>query len=113
MRRWEDEAEPGRSVSWLRLEVPFVLGEPTSPMTFAAAAADMIPSAGSIIDFQTHLSVNPDLSMQFHRVPTGEWIGNAALVRVNPDGYGSTDAQLFDRTGSIGRSMKSLLIDPR
>lgn len=113
MRRHEDEAEPGRSISWVRLEVPFVLGEETRPMTFAAAAADMIPSAGSIMDFDRYLSVNPDLSMQFHRVPEGEWIGNRSLVRVNRDGFGSTDAQLFDSTSSIGRSMKSLLIDPR
>ncbi|MDG2026581.1 MAG: thioesterase family protein [Acidimicrobiales bacterium] len=113
MRRREDETEPGRAVSWVKLDVPFVLGEPTQPMTFAAAAADMIPSAGSIMDFNTHISVNPDLSMQFHRVPVGDWIGSAALVRVNPGGFGSTDAQLFDQTSSIGRSMKSLLIDPR
>lgn len=108
-----EEEIPGRSISWLRLNVPFVLGEETRPMTFAAAAADMISSAGSIMDFDRYLSVNPDLSMQFHRVPVGEWIGQRSLVRVNPGGFGSTDAQLFDRTGSIGRSMKSLLIDPR
>lgn len=113
MRRKEDANDPARSVSWVRLEVPFVLGEPTRPMTFAAAAADMIPSAGSVMDFERYLSVNPDLSVQFHRIPEGEWIGNRAVVRVNPDGFGSTDAQLYDRTGSIGRSMKSLLIDPR
>ncbi len=111
MRRQEDV--PGRSISWLRLNVPFVAGEPTSPMTFAAAAADMIASAGSIMDFDKYLSVNPDLSMQFHRVPEGDWIGQRSLVRVSPRGFGSTDAQLFDATGSIGRSMKSLLIDPR
>lgn len=111
MRRQEDV--PGRSISWLRLNVPFVAGEPTSQMTFAAAAADMIASAGSIMDFDKYLSVNPDLSMQFHRVPAGDWIGQRSLVRVSPRGFGSTDAQLFDATGSIGRSMKSLLIDPR
>ncbi|GJM38937.1 MAG: acyl-CoA thioesterase [Acidimicrobiales bacterium] len=113
MRRREDEARPGRTLSWVRLNVPFVLGEETRPMTFAAAAADMIPSAGSIMDFGRYLSINPDLSMQFHRVPQGEWIASQALVRVNRAGFGSTDAQLFDATGSIGRSLKSLLIDPR
>jgi len=111
MRRQEDT--PGRAISWLRLNVPFVAGEKTSPMTFAAAAADMISSAGSIMDFDRYLSVNPDLSMQFHREPEGPWIGQRSLVRVSPGGFGSTDAQLFDSTSSIGRSMKSLLIDPR
>jgi hypothetical protein len=111
MRR--EEPEPGRSVSWLRLDVPFVEGEPTSPMTFAAAVADMIPSAGSVMDFQKYLSVNPDLSMHFHRIPEGEWIGHRALVRVSPNGFGQTDAHLFDQSGAIGRSLKSLLIDPR
>ncbi|MEQ8840742.1 MAG: thioesterase family protein [Acidimicrobiales bacterium] len=111
MRR--TEPEPGRSVSWLRLNVPFVAGETTSPLMFAAAVADMIPSAGSVMDFENYLSVNPDLSMHFHRLPVGEWIGHTALVRVSPDGFGQTDAQLFDLTGGIGRSLKSLLIDPR
>jgi hypothetical protein len=111
MRRQEDI--PGRAISWLRLDVPFVAGEETRPMTFAAAVADMISSAGSIMDFDRYLSVNPDLSMQFHRVPEGPWIGQRSLVRVSPHGFGSTDAQLFDSTTSIGRSMKSLLIDPR
>lgn len=111
MRRQEDI--PGRAISWLRLDVPFVAGEETRPMTFAAAAADMISSAGSIMDFDRYLSVNPDLSMQFHREPVGPWIGQRSLVRVSPRGFGSTDAQLFDSTSSIGRSMKSLLIDPR
>lgn len=111
MRR--EESEPGRAISWLRMLVPFVAGEATDPMTFAAAVADMISSAGSIMDFDRYLSVNPDLSMQFHRIPVGDWIGQRSLVRVAPDGFGSTDAQLFDSTTSIGRSMKSLLIDPR
>ena len=111
MRR--HEPEPGRATSWLRLNVPFVAGETTSPVMFAAAVADMIPSAGSLMDFATHLSVNPDLSMHFHRVPAGEWIGYRALTWVSPDGFGQTDAVLFDKQASIGRSLKSLLIDPR
>lgn len=111
MRR--HEPEPGRCVTWLRLNAPFVAGETTSPMVLAAMIADMIPSAGSVMDFHTYLSVNPDLSVHFHRVPEGDWIGHRALVRVSPDGFGQTDAQLFDTSGAIGRSLKSLLIDPR
>ena len=111
MRR--HEPEPGRCVTWLRLNAPFVAGEEASPMVRAAMIADMIPSAGSVMDFDRYLSVNPDLSAHFHRVPDGDWIGHQALVRVSPDGFGQTDAQLFDTTGSVGRSIKSLLIDPR
>jgi len=108
-----DEREPGRTVGWMKLNVPFVEGEVTSPMVFAAAVADMIPSAGRVMDFEKFLSVNPDLSMHFHRQPEGEWIGHTALVRVSPLGFGQTDAELFDESGAIGRSLKSLLIDPR
>lgn len=108
-----EEPEPGRSVSWLRLNVPFVAGETTTPTMFAAMVADMIPSAGSVMAFEKYLSVNPDLSVHLHRLPAGEWLGHTALVHVSPDGFGQTDAQLFDATGAIGRSLKSLLIDPR
>ena len=82
-------------------------------MTFAAAVGDMIPSAGSIVDFEKFLSVNPDLSLHFHRVPDSEWIGCKSLVLVSPYGFGQTDAQLFDTHGAFGRSLKSLLIDHR
>jgi acyl-CoA thioesterase len=107
------EPEPGRSTSWLRLDVPFVAGEATTPTMFAAMVADMIPSAGSVMAFEKYLSINPDLSIHLHRLPEGEWIGHTALVHVSSHGFGQTDAQLFDRTGAIGRSLKSLLIDPR
>jgi len=107
------ETDPGRARTWLRMHVPLVDGETTSPTVLAAIVADMIPSAGTIVDFDDYLSVNPDLSVHLHRPPQGEWIGHTALVRVSPDGYGQTDAQLCDRNGAFGRSLKSLLIDRR
>ena len=107
------EPEPGRSTSWLKLNAAFVAGETTTPAMFAAMVADMIPSAGSVMAFDRYLSINPDLSVHLHRLPVGEWIGHTSLVHVSPDGFGQTDAQLFDGGGAIGRSLKSLLIDPR
>ncbi len=111
MRR--EERADRRAVTWLRLERPFVAGEEATALQRVAMCADMIPSAGSHVDYETHVSVNPDLTINLHRLPEGDWVGHVAVVHVSPDGFGRTDAELYDQTGTLGRSIKSLLIDPR
>ncbi|MCH7788686.1 MAG: thioesterase family protein, partial [Acidobacteria bacterium] len=107
------ETTTGESVSWLRLNAEFVEGETASDLQRLTMIADMIPSAGALFDFEKYLSVNPDLSVTIHRLPTGPWIGQRSVVRTSAHGTGQTDGQLFDERGSLGRSIKSLLIDER
>jgi hypothetical protein len=107
------EPAPGTAVSWVRLDTAFVAGEDLLPAVRLAIIADMVPSAAQVLDFHRYLSVNPDLSVSIARLPQGEWIGSRAVVRVNPDGHGQTEARLHDRSGGFGLSVKSLLIDRR
>ena len=108
----EDIGE-GAAMSWARLDRPFVEGEESTALVRLAAAADMIPSANSILDHRRYLSVNPDLNIAVSRLPEGDWIGSSAVVRTARRGVGQTDAQLYDRHGVVGRSIKSLLVDVR
>lgn len=110
-RRTEDDQ--GRVTGWMRCEKPFVEGEPNDPNVLVAAVADMIPSGGSVLDYERMVSINPDLVVSLSRPPEGEWIGYVASVRGEGNGYGQADAVLYDHRGAVGRALKSLLVDER
>jgi Thioesterase-like superfamily len=105
--------ELGPVTMWTRLTVPVVAGEEPSPFQRAAAAADFGNGVSRVLDFETHLFINPDLTVSISRVPTGEWIGFDAVSRLSPDGYGQADSLIFDASGPVGRSMQSLLVERR
>ena len=46
------------------------------------AVADMIPSGGSVLDYEQMISINADLVISLHRPPEGEWLGFTAAVPV-------------------------------
>ena len=110
-RRAEDDL--GRVTGWMKAERPFVAGEPNDPRVLIAAVADMIPSGGSVLDYERMISINPDLVISLARPPEGEWLGFTASVRGEGHGYGQADAVLFDERGMVGRALKSLLVDER
>ena len=110
-RRTEDDL--GRVTGWMRMEQEFVAGEPNDPRVLVAAVADMIPSGGSVLDYETMVSINPDLVISLSRPPEGEWLGYTASVRGEGNGYGQADAVLYDHRGAVGRALKSLLVDER
>jgi acyl-CoA thioesterase len=107
------EAGPGRGTTWYRFLPSLVDEEPATPTVRVAATADLVMSAGSIVGFQRYLSANPDLSLHVQRLPEGPWICLASTARVDGRGIGQSDGVLFDRSGRLGRAMKSLLVDPR
>ena len=110
-RRTEDE--DGRVTGWMRMKREFVAGEPNDPRVLIAAVADMIPSGGSVLDYEEMVSINPDLVISLFRPPQGQWLGFTAAVRGEGNGYGQADAVLYDHRGAVGRALKSLLVDER
>jgi len=52
--------------------------------------------------------VNADLTIALHRLPVGEWTCLDAATTV-----GLTRARLWDTTGLVGRSLQTLLLEPR
>lgn len=104
---------PGPAVDWIRLAVPLVGGEPTTPLQRVVAAADFGNGVSREFDMNEVLFVNPDLSVQLFRLPEGEWVCLDAITRFGPDGVGVAESLLFDTAGPIGRSTQSLLVEPR
>jgi hypothetical protein len=105
--------ELGPVTMWTRLRVPVVAGETASPMQRAASAADFGNGVSRVVDFNTHIFINPDLTVALSRLPEGEWIGFDTVSRLAGDGYGQAESRIFDHAGPVGRAVQSLLVERR
>jgi hypothetical protein len=106
--------QPGPATDWIRLRVPLVAGEETSPLCRVAAAADF----GNGVSWVLHRKdgyefVNPDLTIALHRHPEGEWVCIDSATDVGPHGTGLAESRLFDERGAIGRGVQTLIIEKR
>ena len=105
--------ERGPASCWTRLTVHVVAGEPISPLSRVLAAADSGNGISNVLDFDTHLFVNPDLTVYLHRYPDGEWVALDAHTTLGGGGIGVADTVLSDERGPIGRGVQSLFIAER
>jgi hypothetical protein len=104
--------QPGPAAAWMRLRVPLVAGEETSPLCRVAVAADFGNGISWVLDrTQGYRFINPDLTIALHRHPAGEWIGLDAITLPGPLGVGIAESRLYDQHGPLGRSLQSLLIE--
>ncbi|HEU4656097.1 MAG TPA: thioesterase family protein [Capillimicrobium sp.] len=108
-----DYRVPGPAFAWIALRAPVVAGADPSPLQRAMAAADFPNGLSSVLDWDEHLFINPDLSVHLERDPVGEWIGLDAETSIGDDGTGQAIATLYDARGRIGRAVQSLYVDRR
>jgi hypothetical protein len=101
------------ATTWFRMRAALVAGEATTPLQWLAATADLVMSGSRRLDVRRWISVNADLSVFVERYPSSPWIALTSVVRIDGAGIGSTDGVVHDRTGRIGRAVKSLLLDRR
>jgi hypothetical protein len=105
--------EPGPATAWFRLRQPLVAGEPSSPLELVAAAADFGNGIASVLDWDEHMFINPDLTLHVEREPVDEWVALQAETRVRLGSVAIAESVLWDRHGRIGRATQSLLVDRR
>jgi hypothetical protein len=104
----------GPVAAWLRLRVPLVAGEtPTPPLECLVAAADSASGVAVAVDPARATFVNGDLTIALHRIPAGEWMCLDAATTGENHGIGLARARLWDTTGLVGRSLQTLLLEPR
>lgn len=103
----------GSSTVWLRMLVPLVAGEAPTPLQRVLVAADSGNGVSAALDFDTHIFINPDLTVALHREPVGDWVALDAATSVSSDGVGLASSTISDRQGRIGRGLQSLLVDRR
>jgi hypothetical protein len=101
----------GPATAWFRLLVPVLPDVPISPLSRAAAAADFGNGLSSPLAMGPYVFVNPDLTLDLHRDPTGEWVALEASTAVEPRGTGLSSSRLHDATGPIGTALQSLYVD--
>jgi len=99
--------------AWFRLKLPVVPGETPSPLQRLCAAADFPNGISYVVDPRQMTFVNPDLTVSVQRMPEGEWVLVDARTWLEPHGSGVAEGVLYDTRGRIGRSLQSLLVEPR
>ncbi len=103
--------QPGPATDWIRLRVPVVAGEPTSPLCRVAAAADFGNGISWVLSrLEGYTFINPDLTIYLHRMPAGEWVCLEAATWPSRDGVGLCESRLWDERGLIGCALQSLLL---
>jgi len=105
--------DPGPATDWIRLAHPVVAGREVSPLERVLAAADFGNGISGWFTMGDALFINPDLSVNLHRLPVGEWVCLDAVTHVGADGVGLAESRLSDEQGPIGRATQSLLVEGR
>lgn len=104
---------PGPGTAWFRLHTPIAPGVETTPIARVAAAADFGNGLAPPLPIDRYLYLNPDLTVDVHRLPAGEWVALDARSVAQPTGIGLTTSILADERGRIGTAMQSLYVDAR
>jgi hypothetical protein len=104
--------EPGPATAWFRLRHELLAGEPTRPVDRVAAAADFGNGISSVLSWDRHTFINPDLTIYLERPPVDEWVALRSRMRVHSGSVASAESVLYDRRGRIGHATQSLLVAP-
>ena len=107
-----DAPAPGRARVWLGSEHDILQGEEASAH---ATFMRVIDGANGIAVRERPtrwLFPNVDLTVHFHRRPTGRWVGLDTTVAFGPTGQGLTSSVLHDLDGAVGVVQQSLTVRP-
>lgn len=102
---------PGPGVAWFHVVAPLADGLEITPLARAAAAGDFGNGIGAPVPMGPYRYINPDLTIDLHRLPMDEWVALSARSVAQPTGIGLTTSTLSDRDGVIGAALQSLFVD--
>jgi acyl-coenzyme A thioesterase PaaI-like protein len=103
--------QPGPGTAWFRLTAPIAEDVQTTPLARVAAAADFGNGIGAPLPIDRFVFINPDLTVNLHRLPASEWVAIASSSVAQPAGLGLTRTALYDEQGRIGLATQSLFVD--
>jgi acyl-CoA thioesterase len=113
VRRVSGAPGTGRGTAWIRIPVPFVLGEETTPLVRAAATSDFGNALGHIRPSEEFGFINADITLYLHRLPEGEWLCLETASSGQPHGLGLVESVMYDAQGPIGRVAQALIVNRR
>ncbi|WP_435598236.1 thioesterase family protein [Streptomyces anulatus] len=108
-----NSGQPGPAAVWTRVRVPVVEGEVASPLQRLAVVADSANGISSELALDSFLFVPTALQLSLHRHPVDDWVLLDARTSLSGDGIGTTVADLWDLTGTLGTATQPLLVQPR
>jgi hypothetical protein len=103
----------GAAFMWMRMRVPLVEGEPTSPLQRVLVAADSGSGVSAAADPARFTFVNADLTTHLYRLPEGEWIGLDSVTTNDSGGVGLARTELLDVNGPLGQALQGLVVGER
>ncbi len=84
---------------------------PLTPLARVAATGDFGNGIGAPLAMGPFRYLNPDLTVDVHRLPVDEWVSLESRSVAQPTGVGLTTGTLGDREGALGTCLQSLFID--
>lgn len=114
--RWVSRGGGARPCVWMRLPIPLVAGEPTTPLQHAAALSDFANALASLARREAGLAagyINADVTLYLARAPAAGWIALESEHRSEQSGVGFVDVGLHDSIGRLGRVAQACLLQER
>ncbi|VBA54615.1 hypothetical protein LAUMK191_03155 [Mycobacterium attenuatum] len=111
--RPQQSGEQSGAVSWFTPTAHIVDTDPTTALQRLAVVVDCANGVGAVLDPNQFLFMNTDTVVHLHRLPAGDDFALRARASVGPDGVGVTTAEVYDKTGFIGTSAQTLLVQRR
>ncbi|WP_283418725.1 acyl-CoA thioesterase domain-containing protein [Sphingopyxis sp. Geo48] len=104
--------EPGRGVSWMRMDGEVVSGVPTSPFVKACLFADFGNGVGSATHAHEWSYANLDISVQFLRMPRGDWFLLDAHTEGAGNGHAVAQTIFADEDGVYAKGTQTVFVGP-
>ena len=106
-----ESAKPGPTTMWLRA-IPIIEGEVPSPFQVICPISDCGNGMSRNAEYSKISFVNADITISAYRLPESDWLASQAVSLWEPSGIGHSQAVLFDKVGSIGMALQTLIIRP-
>lgn len=114
--RWIEGPGTPTPLGWMRMPMPLIEGEATSPLERIATISDLGNAIASVTQRRGGMPsapyINPDTTLYLEREAQGEWIGLALDRLSETRGVGVSEVELFDESGSIGRMLSARIYNP-
>jgi hypothetical protein len=104
--------QPGRGIAWLALDGEVIRGCQPTNFVKAALFADYGNGFGSATAAGEWSFANLDITVQFLRMPVGEWILLDAETHMAGNGHGTARNVFADEQGVYARGFQTIFVAP-
>jgi hypothetical protein len=109
-----DPGVPGRAVWWMTMtDGEVIAGEKTSNFVKACLFADFGHGFGNALRPTEWAMPNLDITVQFMRMPVGDWFLLDAETHTAGNGHGAAHTLFADEQGVYARTLQTVFIAPR